>query len=593
MTHEIKDLLLSVDKPARYCGGEFNTPEIKSNAELRFLMCFPDVYEVAHSNLGIKILYYMLNNRPDTACESCYMPWVDMAAKLRERKIALFSQETHAPMNTFHAVGFSLQYEMSYTNVLAMLELGGIPLESKDRGEDSPIVVAGGPCVVNPMPLTHFIDVFSIGDGEDAINSLADVLIECKREGASRAQTLGRIAEIDGMFVPGVSRGKVRRAVIDSLDSAFFPTRVQIPNIEAVFSRAVLEIFRGCTRGCRFCQAGMIYRPVRERSVKTLAEYTNELIKNNGFDEITLSSLSTCDYPCLRELLAEIKPACDESHINISLPSTRVDSFEAEFVASARLSSLTFAPEAGTQRLRDVINKNVTEEDILTSCRYAFERGYHAVKLYFMIGLPTETDEDLLGIADIVKKIKYCYKQHAMSRKALSLGVSTSTFVPKPFTPFQWEPQISLEEIERKQALLRSVLRPLAVKYAYHDGKTSRIETTLARGDERMNGVILAAYKSGCTFDSWTEYFDYDKWMEAFRACGVDHEDYCGAQSLEKPLAWERIETGISREFLLRELGKSRKGELTRDCRKGCNNCGINKEYPSAFKCNCVGGDKC
>lgn len=503
MNSEIKDLLLSVDKPARYCGGEFNTPPIKADARLRFLMCFPDVYEVAHSNLGIKILYYMLNARLDTACETCYMPWVDMAAALRERNMALFSQETHAPMYSFDAVGFSLQYEMSYTNVLAMLDLGKIPLLRKDRGDGVPIVVAGGPCVVNPMPLTDFVDVFSIGDGEEAIQALADVLIAGKQEGASRETVLQRIARIDGMFVPGISRGKVRRAVIDSLEPAFFPTRVQIPNIEAVFSRAVLEIFRGCTRGCRFCQAGMIYRPVRARSVETLKKYTQELIAANGFDEITLSSLSTCDYPCLRELLAEIKPLCDERHVNISLPSTRVDSFEAEFVASTRLSSLTFAPEAGTQRLRDVINKNVTEEDILTSCRYAFEKGYHSVKLYFMIGLPTETDEDLRGIADIVKKIKYRYKQYAVSRKPLALVVSTSTFVPKPFTPFQWEAQISLEEIERKQNLLKSILRPLNVKYNYHDGKTSRLETTLARGDERMNKVLYAAYQSGCGQCLW------------------------------------------------------------------------------------------
>lgn len=593
MKSEIKDLLLKVDKPARYCGGEYNTPEIKANADVKFLMCFPDVYEVAHSNLGIKILYFMLNNRADTVCESCYMPWADMVKELRNRKMPLFSQETKTPISSFDAIGFSLQYEMSYTNILAMLDLGGIPLLRSERGENSPIVVAGGPCVINPMPLTDFIDVFSIGDGEDAINSLADVLAEKKRDGLGRVETLKKISQIDGMFVPGISKGKVRRAVIDSLETAFFPTRVQIPNIEAVFQRSVLEIFRGCTRGCRFCQAGMIYRPVRERTPQTLKRYTEELINNNGFEEITLSSLSTCDYPCLRELLKEIKPICDSRHVNISLPSTRVDSFEAEFVASGRLSSMTFAPEAGTQRLRDVINKNVTEEDILSSCRNAFEKGYHSVKLYFMIGLPTETDEDLYGIADIVKKIKYCYRKHAVSRKQLSLGVSTSTFVPKPFTPFQWEAQISLAEIEYKQNLLKSILKPLNIKYNYHDGKTSRLETTLARGDERMNAVIKAAYDSGCFFDSWTEFFDYDKWMAAFDKCGVNPEDYCGEQNLEIPLCWERIETGISREFLMREREKSRKGDLTRDCRKGCNNCGINKEYPSAFVKNCAGGDKC
>ena len=592
MNEEIKDVLLCVDKPARYCGGEFNTPVIKENADLRFLMCFPDVYEVAHSNLGIKILYYMLNNCPDVACETCYTPWTDMIEALKSRNMPLFSQETHTPVRAFDAVGFSLQYEMSYTNLLCMLDLAGIPLLSSERG-DGPIVVAGGPCTVNPMPLVKTVDVFSIGDGEEAINALATTLIACKKQKKSRRETLCEIAKIDGMFVPSVPQARVRRAVIDSLEGAYFPTKVQIPNIEAVFTRAVLEIFRGCTRGCRFCQAGMIYRPVRERTVQTLAKYTRELIENNGFDELTLSSLSTCDYPQLRELLKEIKPFCDDRHVNISLPSTRVDSFEAEFVASARLSSLTFAPEAGTQRLRDVINKNVTENDILTSCRYAFEKGYHAVKLYFMIGLPTETDDDLLGIAALVKKIKACYKECAVSRKPLSLVVSTSTFVPKPFTPFQWEAQISLEEIERRQGILKAALRPLGVKYSYHDGKTSRLEATLARGDERMNDVLLAAYKSGCVFDSWTDKFDYDKWTAAFRACGVGEEDYCGAWPLDAPLPWERVETGISRAFLLREREKAYKGELTHDCRKGCNGCGIAAEYPEAYQENCARCGQC
>ena len=593
MTEEIKDLLLCVDKPARYCGGEFNTPAMKESADLRFLMCFPDVYEVAHSNLGIKILYYMLNNRPDVSCETCYTPWTDMIEALRKRKMPLFSQETHTPVCAFDAIGFSLQYEMSYTNLLCMLDLAGIPLLASERGEEMPIVVAGGPCTVNPMPLVKTIDVFSIGDGEEAIGALATTLIACKKQKKTRRETLCEIAKIDGMFVPQQPQSRVRRAVIDSLEGAFFPTKVQIPNIEAVFTRAVLEIFRGCTRGCRFCQAGMIYRPVRERTVQTLATYTRALIENNGFDELTLSSLSTCDYPQLRELLKEIKPFCDERHVNISLPSTRVDSFEAEYVASARLSSLTFAPEAGTQRLRDVINKNVTESDILTSCRYAFEKGYHAVKLYFMIGLPTETDDDLLGIADLVKKIKACYKQCAVSRKPLSLVVSTSTFVPKPFTPFQWEEQISLTEIERRQGILKAALRPLGVKYSYHDGKTSRLEATLARGDERMNDVLLAAYKSGCVFDSWTDQFDYDKWTAAFKACGCSEDDYCGAWPLDTPLPWERIETGISRAFLLREREKAYKGELTHDCRKGCNGCGIAAEYPEAYKENCARCDKC
>lgn len=591
MNQKIKDLLLSVDKPSRYCGGEFNTPEIKGNPDLRFLMCFPDVYELAHSNLGIKILYYMLNARDDVACETCYAPWADMAEALSSHGLTLMSQETHRPMAEFGIIGFSMQYEMSYTNVLYMLEKGGIGLLRKDRADSDPLIVAGGPCVINPMPLTDFIDVFSIGDGEKAINELADAYILNKRQGGSRHDLLLLASKIDGMYVPGISK-RARRAVIDDLDTAFYPTKVQIPNIEAVHNRSVLEIFRGCTRGCRFCQAGMLYRPVRERSPETLLKYARELIDNNGFDEISLSSLSTCDYPYLKDLLKQLKPVCDESKVTISLPSTRVDSFEAEFVASSRLSSITFAPEAGTQRLRDVINKNVTEGDIFTSLKYAFERGYSAVKLYFMIGLPTETDEDIDGIIELAAKIKDFYRKVCVSKKPLSISLSTSTFVPKPFTPFQWEPQITQKEIEEKQNKLKNALRPMRIKYNWHDSHTSHIEACLARGDQKMGEVILRAYRLGCKFDSWGEFFDYDKWLAAFDAAGVNPQVYSGRQPQDKPLPWEIIESGISRQFLLSELDKAYGAQLTADCRNGCHGCGIQKEYPSAFAKNCAKGSK-
>ncbi len=589
MKQRIADILLKVDKPARYCGGEFNTPEMKRNAKLNFLMCFPDVYEVAHSNLGIKILYYMLNARLDTKCETCYAPWHDLAEQLKQNSIDLFSLETQTPIKEFDVIGFSMQYEMSYTNVLYMLELGNIPLFRNERNESHPIIVAGGPCVINPSPLVDFIDVFSIGDGEDAINQLAETVVYCKDNNFSRRKTLEEISKINGMYVPNVNT-TARRAVVDNLDTAFYPTKIQIPNVEAVHNRAVLEIFRGCTRGCRFCQAGMIYRPVRERKVETLKKYAKELIINNGFEEISLSSLSTCDYPNLKELLRAIKPVCDEYNVNVSLPSTRIDSFESEYVSKARLSSLTFAPEAGTQRMRDVINKNVTEEDLFRSLKYAFERGYSSVKLYFMIGLPTETDEDIDGIIQLAKKIKQFYKANATSKKPLSLSISTSTFVPKPFTPFQWEAQISISETERKQFYLKDALRPLGIKYSYHDSRISRIEACLARGDEKLGKVIYKAYKNGCVFDSWNDFFDYQKWVDAFLSENLTIDEYASKIDTNKTLPWDNIEAGVSKEFLLLEREKAYKGILTDDCRNGCRNCGINASFKSSFNANCKGG---
>lgn len=585
---KISALLKKVDKPARYCGGEFNTPEIKQDATLRFLMCFPDVYEVAMSNLGIKILYHMLNSLDFCACESCFAPWEDMGALLKGNGLPLFSLETRTPIGQFDIIGFSMQYELSYTNVLYMLELGKIPLLKKDRKESDPLIIAGGPCMINPMPLEGFVDLFSIGDGEDTIAEIAKLYDNIKKSGGSKSDFLKAAIGIDGVYVPGLNDNKAKRAIVKDLDKAFYPTKIKIPNMEAVHNRAVLEIFRGCTRGCRFCQAGMIYRPVRERSVDELVKKAEELIYNNGFDEISFSSLSTCDYPHLKELLQKIKPITQKARVNISLPSTRVDSFEAEYADDLRKSSITFAPEAGTQRLRDVINKNVTEDDIFKSVTYAFEKGYSSVKLYFMIGLPTETQEDIEGIPAICEKIKALYKQHANTKKMLSLSVSTSTFVPKPFTPFQWERQISLEEIEQKQSYLKDALKKLKVKYSWHEGKSSRIEAVLARGGKELSSVLLSAYKKGCVFDSWSEKFSFDKWIESFAENGISPDTYTDGFALDEALSWDVIDAGVEKKFLLSEREKAYKAVTTPDCRNKCHNCGIVSLTKTACKNLCA-----
>lgn len=588
MREEIKRLLLKADKPARYTGGEFNTPDIREDAPLQYLLCFPDVYEVAMSNLGIRILYDILNARADTSCENCFAPWPDMGALLEAENMPLFSLETQRPMSAYGIVGFSLQYEMCYSNILYMLALGQIPFRSADRKEADPVIMAGGPCVVNPAPLEPFVDLFSVGDGEHALDEIVAVYVANKRAGGSKRDFLVAAARIEGVYVPGISALPVKRAVIPSLDDAHCPTKGKIANLEAVHNRSVIEIFRGCTRGCRFCQAGIIYRPVRERTPQTILRCAKEMIDNQGYDEISLSSLSTCDYSDLRGLLTLLKPLCDERHVAISLPSTRVDSFEADYVADARKSSITFAPEAGTQRLRDVINKNVTEEDILRSCKYAFEKGYSSVKLYFMLGLPTETMDDVAGIVDLTAKIKKIYKAVSTAGRALALGVSTSTFVPKPFTPFQWERQFTREEIAERQTFLKEQLRAQRVKYSYHDIDTSQLEAAFARGDRRLADVLECAYRAGCKFDGWTELLDVDRWRAAFESCGVALSDYTREFSEDEVLPWEVIDVGVSKAFLLSERKRAHAGMTTGDCRGDCRQCGIASAYPQAFTAACA-----
>ncbi len=581
MREDIKQILSQVEKPARYAGGEFNSLPVKPSAAIKFLLCFPDVYEVAMSNLGIKILYEILNRNEDISCEMCYAPWPDMAKLLKDNDISLFGLSSQTSMRDFDIVGFSMQYEMSYTNMLYMLDLGNIPLLRKERSEKDPIIIAGGPCCINPFPLVDFVDIFCIGDGEYNDEKLCMLLKQAKTSGMSRADFLKMASDIEGIYVPEIEN-YVKRAVVP-LEEAVFPTKVQIPNVEAVHNRAMLELFRGCSRGCRFCQAGMIYRPVRNRTVETLTKYALDLVKNNGFEEISLSSLSTCDYPDLKQLLTAIKPELDKRGVHISLPSTRVDSFEAQYAEDSRLSSITFAPEAGTQRLRDVINKNVTEEDIFNSMKFAFEKGYSSVKLYFMIGLPTETEEDLAGIVDIASRIKKLYRECAVSKKQLSITISTSTLVPKPFTPFQWERQISLAEIEQRQTYLKTELKKIGVKYKWHDGLTSRLETALARGDSKLGKVILSAYENGAIFDSWDEFFDFEKWQNAFDKFNIVIDEYTSEIPVDANLPWDKIDVGIDKEFLKREREKAYAKVLTQDCRKICNDCGIRVAYPEIY----------
>ena len=549
-------LLKGVAGPARYCGGEYNTPAIKGNAALNFCMCFPDTYEVGFSNLGIKILFGILNEKDNCACDMAFAPHKDFADNLRAENISLFGLQTRRPLGVFDMVGFSMQYELSLTNVLYMLDLGGIPLYARDRSDSHPLVVLGGPVCVNPAPLAAFADIICVGDGEDTLTALADLFVSCKYNGANRREFLTQAAGIEGVYIPAIGN-KVVRAAVKELDKAYFPTSMQVPHVEAVHNRAVLELFRGCGRGCRFCQAGFIYRPVRRRTPETLVKQAKRLIDNCGYDEIGLASLSTCDYPHLKELLALLKPLADKRKVKLSLPSTRVDAFAAEFAADGRKGSITFAPEAGTQRLRDVIRKNVTDTDIESSLTAAFRAGFTGAKLYFMIGLPTETQEDIEGIVKIVHSARALYRAHKTSQKGLALSVSASLFVPKSFTPFQWEAQDTRDSAGQKQRYLKDALKKLGVRFSYHDTAQSALEAAFARGDGKLSAVAVAAYKSGCCFDGWSEHFDMHKWLAAFEACGIDINEYLGAIDTTAPLPWDIVDIGVSKDFLLAERKKA------------------------------------
>jgi radical SAM family uncharacterized protein len=599
---KISDQILQrVEKPSRYIGNEWNSihKDLKG-IQIRFAFCFPDVYEVGMSHLGMKILYHLLNERDDTYCERVFAPWVDMEQSMRANKIPLFALESHDPISQFDFVGFTLQYEMSYTNIINMLDLAGIPIYSKDRTKDHPFVCAGGPCAYNPEPLADIVDFFMMGEGEDIINEVMDEYGLWKVDNVSREDFLNRIVNIEGIYIPrfykvdynedGTVGGimpvkkeyprKIRKRIVKELDKTFFPDRFIVPFTDIVHDRIMLELFRGCTRGCRFCQAGFVYRPVRERSAGKLLELARKLEENTGYEEISLTSLSTSDYTDLGHLTEELIKEMEPRKVNLSLPSLRIDSFSLDLMEKAqrvRKSGLTFAPEAGTQRLRNVINKGVTEEDLINSVTTAFYGGWSGVKLYFMLGLPTETYEDIEGIAELGSKVVAAYMGIPREKrgKGLNVTISTSSFVPKPFTPFQWEAQDSIETLREKQRYLKDRIKSRHIIYNWHDAELSFLEAVFARGDRKVGNVLVKAWEKGCKFDSWGEHFKFKEWMEAFDECGVDPHFYANRRrSYDEVFPWDHIDVGVGKRFLIRENERAYGGELTSNCRADCSGCG-------------------
>ena len=597
----INYLLDKVEKPGRYTGGEWGSV-VKNPAEvdIRFAFCFPDTYEIGMSHLGIKILYSLFNQRKDTWCERVYAPWTDMEALMREHNIPLYALESKDSLDKFDFIGFTLQYEMSYSNILNMLDLGNIPLLAKDRGENDPLVCGGGPCAYNAEPITDFFDFFTMGEGEEVMTEVLDAYAEHKKQGGTRKEYLEKIAKIEGVYVPSFydveynedgtvksitpnnenAKATITKRIINDMDKVYYPTDFIVPNIEIVHDRIMLEVFRGCTRGCRFCQAGMIYRPVREKSPERLLSLAEDMIKNTGYEEISLTSLSTSDYSGLEPMCNGLLDMTKPKNINLSLPSLRIDNFSLELMEKVRHKGLTFAPEAGTQRLRDVINKNITEDDITHSTRLAFEGGYNGVKLYFMMGLPTETDEDVEGISDLATLVadQYFAVPKEKRAKGLRITVSTSCFVPKPFTPFQWEPMDTMANLERKQEILQQKIRSRSIKYNWHDADVSYLEAVFARGDRKLNKALLEAHKQGVKFDSWAEFFSYEKWMEIFKSCDINPDFYVTRKrEYDEVLPWDHISVGVSKNFMINESKKAHDEVTTPQCREKCSGCGANK----------------
>ena len=600
---QIEPYLLKLKKPGRYVGGEINSVyKNKEDVDVRFAFCFPDTYEIGMSHLGMKILYSQFNEVPYIWCERVFAPWLDAEKIMQEKNIPLWGLESGEPITDFEFIGFTLQYELSYTNILQMLKLANIPLRSCDRKGLKQIVVAGGPCACNPEPLADFFDLFFIGEGEEVDLEVIELFRQCRAEGKSREEFLYLCSQIDGVYVPSLYDvgynedgtiasftpkegvpAVIHKRIIMDLDNVFYPDKFVVPLIEIVHDRVVEEIFRGCIRGCRFCQAGFLNRPVREKSPETIDRQSHLLCRSTGYDEISLSSLSSSDYTKIRELLTMMTEWSERESVSLSLPSMRVDGFDNEILSklkSVRRSGLTFAPEAGTQRMRDVINKNVTEEELMNTCTVAFKGGWTAVKLYFMIGLPTETDEDVLGIGTLAQKVVDAYykNENRQKGKQVKVTISTSSFIPKPFTPFQWEPQDSLEDIRRKQSMLRGHITSRKIEYNYHEAKVSYLEGVFARGDRRLCRVIEEAVNRGLHFDGWDECFDFDRWMEVIRDCGLDPDFYVTRRrAFDELLPWDHISYGVTKQFLLSECKRAYENRTTPNCRKKCSGCGAVK----------------
>lgn len=600
---DVEKLLLKVQKPGRYVGGELNAVvKNKKDVDIRFAFCFPDVYEVGMSHLGMKILYSLFNKVPYIWCERVFAPWIDMEEQMIKNNIPLYALESGDAISEFDFIGFTLQYELSYSNVLNMLKLSGVPLLSKDRQGLTQIVVAGGPCACNPEPIADFIDLFFLGEGEEVDLEVIELLRECKKLNKTRREFLQLAAQIKGVYVPSLyevsynedgtvksvtptsgAPEKVEKRIMMNMDDSYYPENFVVPLIEIVHDRAVSEIFRGCIRGCRFCQAGFLYRPVREKSPDVIDKQCHLLCQNTGYDEVSLSSLSSSDYSQISYLLDKLNSWAQDEKVSLSLPSLRVDGFSDEItskIKTVRKSGLTFAPEAGTQRLRDVINKNVREDELLNTCTVAFEGGWTTVKLYFMIGLPTETYDDVAGIAQLGQKVVNAYYNCKTRQKGKSVRVtvSASSFVPKPFTPFQWEPQDTIDELRKKQMHLRESITTRKISYNYHDSDTSFLEAVFARGDRRLCKIMLMAAEKGFHFDGWGDCFSLEKWLELFEKAGIDPAFYANRKrSFDEVLPWDHLDYGISKSFLIKECKKAYENTTTQNCREKCSNCGIMK----------------
>ena len=601
MDKRLERILPRVQKPARYVGGEYN--EVRKDpreVDFRFAFCFPDTYEIGMSNLGYRILYGILNDMPGVWCQRAFAPWGDMEEEMRAAGIPLYALESGDPVRDFDIIGFSVGYEMAYTAILNMLDLAGVPLRGEDRPGLTPLVIAGGTAMYNAEPVADFIDMALIGEGEDLLPEVVNLCRRAKAEGWDKPRLLRAAAQIQGVYVPSLydvaynsdgtiaaitprdgAPAKVVKRVVHDMDKAYYPAKTIVPSTEIVHDRVTLEVFRGCIRGCRFCQAGYVYRPVRCRSKDLLVRYGQEAVADSGYQEMTLSSLSTSDYPDLVALCDGLEPLCERDHVNLSLPSLRADNFSMELMQrlqKGRKAGLTFAPEAGTQRLRDAINKNLTEEDLHQSLRTAFSGGWNAVKLYFMLGLPTETDEDVLAIAEMANHVMHTWREYASNKsRGVRITVSTSWFVPKPFTAFQWEPQISREEYERRVKLLREAITAKAVTYNWHDGDTSFLEAVLARGDRRLGRVLERVHQKGGRLDAWSDYFGLDRWMEAFAECGIDPAFYANRErAREEILPWSTISCYVSDDYLWRQRELAYQSVTTPDCRTRCSGCGAN-----------------